>query len=222
MLRLFYESRIQNLIASRRLKSGEKLATERELSATLNVGRGAVREGIKLLAALDIVEVRQGSGTFVKKDQSLVLLDASHLGSEERREMLAQAHQTRKIIDCAVAELAALSVSEESLIKIRDYLEDSDREPMLTRLACSIDLTFESMLGDATGNAYLRAVQKEAHRYFQTAWESTGYMPRPAEERSQQHWAIYNELAARNSKGAKAMMEAHLNLRTIEKEPNDR
>src|SRR5690625_2234370 len=96
---------IQHLIASQRLRTGDKLATERELAETLDVSRGAVREGIKLLAALDIVEVRQGSGTYVKKDQSLVLLDASHLGSEERHHMLKEAHLTRKIIDCAVAEL---------------------------------------------------------------------------------------------------------------------
>lgn len=212
---------IQHLIASRRLKTGDKLATERELSATLDVSRGAVREGIKLLAALDIVEVRQGAGTYVKKDQSLVLMDASHLGSEERREMLVQAHVTRKIIDCAVAELAAKVISEESLEKVRLYLQEADSEPNLTRLACSIDLTFESMLGAATGNPYLQAVQKEAHRYFKAAWDSTGYMPRPAHERSDHHWDIFREIEARNPERASAMMEMHLGLHTIEQSQPD-
>ncbi|MEQ4538217.1 MAG: GntR family transcriptional regulator [Billgrantia sp.] len=207
---------IQHLIASQRLRTGDKLATERELSETLEVSRGAVREGIKLLAALDIVEVRQGAGTYVKKDQSLVLLNASHLGSEERRHMLKQAHLTRKIIDCAVAELAAQAISDEFLEQIRCYLVEADSEPNRTRLSCSIDLTFESMLGEATGNAYLQAVQREAHRYFKAAWDSTGFIPRPAPERSEHHWEIFREIEARNSISARAKMEKHLGLSTIE------
>lgn len=206
---------IQYLIASRRLKTGDKLATERELSATLEVSRGAVREGIKLLAALGIVEVRQGAGTYVKKDQSLVLPNVAHLDSEERRIMLIQAHMTRKVVDCAVAELAAQAISEEDLEKVRSYLVEADREPNRTRLACSIDLTFESMLGAATGNPYLQAVQQEAHRYFKEAWESTGFMPRPASERSDHHWEIFQEIEQRNAENARSKMEKHMDLSTI-------
>ncbi len=207
---------IQHLIATRRLRTGDRLPTERELSAALGVGRGAVREGLKLLAGLGIIEARQGAGSFVKEPQRLALLDPSHLDSAERLALLKQATETRRILDCAAVELAAATISDDDLAEIRRFLDEADSEPYRTKLSHAIDLTFETMIAKAAGNPYLAAVQDEAHRYFRTAWEKAGYMPRPAVERSEQHWAIFAALAARDPKAARALMEEHFALQALE------
>ncbi|WP_337997562.1 FadR/GntR family transcriptional regulator [Oleispirillum naphthae] len=211
---------IQHLIATRRLREGDRLPTERELAVALNVGRGAVREGLKLLAGLGIIEARQGAGSFVKEPQRLVLLDPSLVGSEERLDLLKQATETRRVLDVAVTEIAAATISDEDLEEIRVFLEKMDAEPRRTKLSHSIDLTFEAMIAKATGNLYLAAVQDEAHRYFRATWEKAGFMPRPAVERSEQHWAIFEALAAHDPKAARARMEEHLALQALHHSPS--
>lgn len=201
---------IQQFIAKQRIPVGARLASERELAQALQVSRTALREGVKLLAAYGVVEVRPGIGAFVKEPQSTVLLDFSLLGSEERRHMLVQATSVRRLIDSEAAAIAADVVTADRLAEIQHYLARAGEEPMRTRLAFTIDLTFEFLLGKATGNPYLIAVQREAHRGFRAAWEGCGFIPRPAEDRSQQHWEIFEAVKARDADCARALMNKHV------------
>ena len=206
---------IQQMIAVRGLREGDRLPTEREIAAALEVGRGAVREGLKFLAALDIVDIRQGAGIFVKKVQQLVLLDASHLGSEERRQMLRHATTARQTLDCAAIIAAVPAANEEQIARLRSYLTEADSEPMRTKLGHAIDLTFEAMIGEMSGNPYIVALQAEAHRYFRAAWESAGLIPRPSSERSDQHWAIFEAIEARDADQALRLMQRHFELQAL-------
>src|SRR3546814_4384341 len=60
-------NQIQEHIAAQRLKSGDQLPSERELSTLLNVSRSAVREAVKILVSIEILEVKHGRGTFVRE-----------------------------------------------------------------------------------------------------------------------------------------------------------
>ena len=59
--------KIIDMIMGNAMKPGDRLPTELELIQYLNVGRSRVREAIKLLVSQNIIEVRRGNGTFVKK-----------------------------------------------------------------------------------------------------------------------------------------------------------
>lgn len=206
---------IQQLIASRNLRSGDRLPTERELSKTLEVSRSAVREGLQFLAGLHIVDIRQGAGIFVKKTQNLALVDPSLVASSERRRMLKQATVAREAIDCLAAELAATSPSADRVAALRDYLEKAESEPHRTELAHSIDLTFEAMMGEMSGNPYVVALQEEAHRHFRSAWESAGLMPRPAHERGDQHWMIFKAIEQADPQEARRLMKLHFEMQAL-------
>lgn len=212
--------RLQDLIASRSLKRGDRLPTERELSESLGVGRGAVREGLRYLAALDIVSIRQGSGTFVKEAQRLSLLESASLDSEERRERLRMATDARCVIDCAIVEAATRRSDPKIVPALREHLKAADAEPSRTRLAHAIDLTFEELIGDFCGNVYLMALQREAHGYFRATWEGVGLMPRPADERSEQHWHIFEAIRLGDAEEARRRMQEHFRLQALT--PTDR
>lgn len=206
---------IQLFIANNRLKAGDRLPTERDLAERLGVGRGGVREGIKMLAGHGVLEVRQGSGIFVSNSQRLVLLDPSLVQGSERLGLLKKATATRRILDCAVVEIAAVSATDAQLAEIRAYLCQAETEPFRSKLAHVIDLTFEEMIGQAADNVYLASVQVEAHRYFRAVWESQGFLPRPAEERSDQHMAILEAMERRDPQAARARMEEHFDLQAL-------
>ena len=211
-------ARIQELIASRNLKRGDRLPSEREIAETLGVGRSAVREGLGYLAALDIITVRQGQGSFVNEPQRLAILDRESLGSKERRERLRMATQARCVLDCAVVELATRVGGPKMLAALRECLEAADTEPERIKRAHAIDLSFEECIGDHCGNPYLIALQREAHRYFRTAWESVGLMPRPASERSAQHWHIFEAIQSGDAEEARRRMEEHFRLQALASE----
>lgn len=60
-------NKIESLIKEQRYKTGDKLPNEFELATELTVGRGTIREAIKLLAARNVVVIQRGKGTFVSK-----------------------------------------------------------------------------------------------------------------------------------------------------------
>ena len=59
--------RISDMIREQALTAGEKLPNEFELASLLNVGRGTVREAVKLLVSRSVLEIRRGKGTFVER-----------------------------------------------------------------------------------------------------------------------------------------------------------
>ena len=63
-------ARLISLIADRQLRPGDKLPPERDLAATMQVSRPSLREALRALAMLNIVEIRQGSGTYVSFPQA--------------------------------------------------------------------------------------------------------------------------------------------------------
>lgn len=56
---------IMNLIMDRELKSGDKLPNEFEMAQQLSVGRGTIREAVKILVSRNVLEIKRGRGTFV-------------------------------------------------------------------------------------------------------------------------------------------------------------
>lgn len=99
-------ARIQELIASRNFKFGDRLPSEHEITETLGVGRSAIREGLEYIAALNITMVRQGRAASMNEPQRLAILGRENLGSKERRERLRMATQARCVLDRTVVELA--------------------------------------------------------------------------------------------------------------------
>lgn len=205
-------SQLQELIAKNSLKAGDRIASERDLAIELKVSRSAVREAVKMMASLGILEVRQGAGTFVCEPQHRPLVDLSQLQNAERRRMLLQVTDVRRLIDIEAARQAALVATPEDLAKVESYLHASETEPLRTKRQYSMDLGFEQAIGAATRNPYLIEIQRNAHAMFEAAWKTGGFIPRAAAERNKQHKAIFEAIRSGNSQHAAEVMSRHFDL----------
>ena len=114
--------RIRDLILTRELIPGDPLPTESELCDTLDVSRSSVREAIRSLATLDIVEVRHGHGTFVG-NMSLdpmvqALVFRGSLSSGDNLRALREIVEVRLALDLAMAEqiVGALAGTEQPVL----------------------------------------------------------------------------------------------------------
>ena len=113
---------IQRLIASGALKPGDRLPPERELAAKFGVGRSSLRDAIRTLEVMGIVESRHGSGTVVRElsTDSLVVPLASVLA--HKRELVAELLDVRRMIEPALAARAAANATEEEISRLEDIL----------------------------------------------------------------------------------------------------
>ena len=106
------------------LKKGDKLPSERELSEKLQVSRTSVREALKSLSILGLIESKHGEGNFIKKDFEDSLLEPLSIiflllgnGNEEILEF-------RKIVEPECAAIAAQKISKEELDEIYDIMNE--------------------------------------------------------------------------------------------------
>ncbi|RXF72687.1 FadR/GntR family transcriptional regulator [Hansschlegelia zhihuaiae] len=202
---------LQAYIADQRLSPGARLPSERELAAALEVGRPALREAMRELAALGVLTMRHGSGAYVASPQHPALTSITQLDSAERLKMLRQASAARSLVEVEVAGRAA-SLGVERLATAFATLDRVEMSGEAEKRRHRLDFTFEQSLSAAVGDPYLIELQRHAQRLFAEAWEASGVIPRPHEERHAQHLDIRDALIAGDVAEARRRMARHLEL----------
>lgn len=109
---------ISQLIIEQQLNSGDKLPNEFELCQLLQVGRGTVREAVKLLVARNVLEIRRGRGTFVAKDTGAVDDPLGFTYYPDQFLLARDLMEVRFHLEPWVAGLAAERATEEDLKRI--------------------------------------------------------------------------------------------------------
>ncbi|MEV0074390.1 MULTISPECIES: FadR/GntR family transcriptional regulator [unclassified Amycolatopsis] len=111
------------LLQSGNIGVGDRLPSERELCETFEVGRSAVREALKLLSVLGLLEIRQGDGTYLRSATSTLLPQVIQWGMLLGDKNAAELMDARRVIEGGLAELAAQRRTEEDLAALRERLE---------------------------------------------------------------------------------------------------
>lgn len=135
---------------------GSQIPNERTLAQAVGVNRASVREAVKRLEFLELVEVRHGQGTFVCElgaSSALQVIETLLRDpSTVSRELLRQLLEFRRQITLQIVELAACNRTEEQLARARKLLAREAEVAGDPRAALEIDLTTNALLGEATGN----------------------------------------------------------------------
>jgi DNA-binding FadR family transcriptional regulator len=113
---------LREMIDADGLKSGDKIPSERELSERLNVGRSSVREALRALELLGLIETRRGEGTFIKdfQDHQLVQLLSTFILQDEKAQL--DVFETKCMIEMDCLRLFIKKMNKESLKKLKEYL----------------------------------------------------------------------------------------------------
>ena len=158
--RAFEQLRSQILTGA--IPAGSRLPTERELAETLHVNRQVVREALKRLEFLELVEVRHGQGAFVQALSASSALQVIEALLRDPAfvtfELLDQLLVFRRHVTLSVVELAARNRNDEQLERARRLLEDEAAEGTDPKRALDIDLRWNALLGEATANLLYQLV----------------------------------------------------------------
>ena len=196
------------------LQPGDQLMSERELSERLRVSRGTVREAVQFLHALGLVEIRHGSGTFVR---------AAHKGREELRtqwrewtmrhaERIHELLEVRRGLESFAAELAAERLADQGADTMAAALAQMAAAAASSDVAAAVeaDALFHHGLCQATGNPTLveldDAICRQLIQERAAAWDLPGRSQRSIEE----HSAIFEAIRRRHGGAARAAVIAHL------------
>lgn len=201
---------LKKLIAQGDLRAGQKLPNERELAARLGVSRPSLREGMRALAAMNIVTIRHGDGTYVSSLDPELLAQPLQLILSIDTSAIYHLFEIRRITEPAAASLAATRGSEEDLAAIGLELKHiGDLEQTADELVAH-DTHLHRLIHQAAHNPLLLSVSASLAALAHEARKRTVLLPGNAALTIREHQEIADAICARDAGLAASNMLAHI------------
>jgi len=205
-------SHVRDLIEQGTLRPGDRLSSERDLAREVGLSRPSVRAGLRSLAAMGVVQTRQGAGTFISDgpphlvSEPLGLLAALHGIS---RDVLFEA---RRVLEVGTAGVAAERATGEQMAMMTDeiagmYASLDDPQTFLTH-----DQRFHRAVAAAANNLVLGALIEMVSALFFEQRRATIDHAGNLRETADMHRKICQAIRVRDREGARAAMDEHLRL----------
>jgi GntR family transcriptional repressor for pyruvate dehydrogenase complex len=149
---------IERLIVEGGLKPGDKLPPERELAEMFQVSRSSIRDAIRSLELMGLVEPRQGEGTVVCDLSTDSLVNPLSALLVRKRALVAELLDVRKMIEPPLAARAALHASPEEIAYLEDILRRQKEKVRRGELAIEEDSEFHYNIAMAAKNSVILKV----------------------------------------------------------------
>lgn len=205
-------NQIERAIRDGELARGERLPTERELSTLFNVSRGVVREALKVLSTMGLVEARQGSGIYVSNEPSSSISRAFVLSVAPDAKSVDQLIDFRLILERNAAWRAATHRTDADLEQMESALATYHLTPAPVdwqRFSDS-DNAFHGAIAGASGNPYLSLAVAAARDMLQDVIEIIARQPGDAEVAVRHHRRILDAIQKGDRDEAANAMEEHI------------
>jgi DNA-binding FadR family transcriptional regulator len=203
---------IMNLLTSGELGPGDRLPTERDLALNLGVSRSTVREAIRGLEMMRVLQVRHGEGIFVTSLDAPLLLEAMGFTMHLMRDHeVVDLLELRAILEGAAAGLASARMTEEQRRTLRQRLEELDAAATADALL-EADIAFHASIAAGAGNVVLASLLDTfSARTYRARHLNAGLGLEEALPRSRaSHRRIYEAVTARDPEAARASASAHV------------
>jgi GntR family transcriptional regulator, transcriptional repressor for pyruvate dehydrogenase complex len=202
---------IKELIASGRFRPGDRLPKENELAALLGVSRGSLREAVRALELVGVVQARQGDGTYLTSLAPSALLDVMSIVIDFTDEKSTlELLEVRRLLEPAAAALAAARADDEALARVRGAM-DAMRAAEDPKVVVEADAAFHAAIAGATGNPALAALLENLSGHtLRTRVRRAVSEQRAIEDTLAEHDRIYEALLARDPELAQAASAVHV------------
>lgn len=204
-------SKIKEMIVSGSLRPGDRLPKEADLAAQLGLSRNSLREAVRALSLLNILDVRHGDGTYVSSLAPDVLLEAvTFVLDFHHDDTVLQAFQVRAILEPAATALAAQHITDAELTKLQILLDELGESPGVEQLVAN-DLEFHRLIAGASGIPLLCSLLDTITGPTVRARIWRGLTQTEAVSRTlAEHRDILDALAGRDPETARAYAAVHI------------
>jgi GntR family transcriptional regulator, transcriptional repressor for pyruvate dehydrogenase complex len=201
---------IKTMIGEGRLKSGDQLPPERDLAEKFLVSRTSVREALRALESVGLIEIRPGEGTFVREISVEALVEPLALVLLSQRAMIEELFEARRMLEPAIAGLAARRATAEEVQEMERILEAQAKEIESGNTGLAQDAAFHAAIGTAAHNrAITRIVHAVMDLLAQSREESISTPGRPTRSH-EDHRRILTAIRAGDAAAAERAMLDHV------------
>lgn len=203
-------NRLLKLIQEQELRPGDKLPAERNLARMMDVSRPVVREALRALAVMRVVDIRRGNGTYITSLEPTQLI--SHLDFVFSKDSVAlvQLLEARRVVETGNVRLAALRITEGEVAELEDLvlslancIDDPDR-------FSELDIAVHDALCAAANNFLLLQFMNIASTLGRVSRERTGGLREVREAALRDHRRLLEALRAHDPDAAERAMRDHL------------
>jgi GntR family transcriptional regulator, transcriptional repressor for pyruvate dehydrogenase complex len=203
--------KIRELIVSGSWGPGDRLPKESELAAQLGLSRNSLREAVRALSQLRVLEVRQGDGTYVSSLEPDLLLEStgfiSHLLLGDTALDL---YEVRRILEAAAASLAAARIDAEGKMELGRSLERMRQATGVEDLV-EADVAFHAVIAKAAANTVLTSLLASLSTRTMRVRLWHGRAADDAlDETREEHRRIYEAIVEGDPELARATATAHI------------
>lgn len=199
---------LEKLIREHKLKAGDKIPNEFELGEQLNVGRGTVREAIKILVSKNILEIQRGRGTFVSENPGVVDDPLGLSFVEDKEKLKNDLLIVRKMIEPEIAALAAQHADEDDIENLERLCKEVEQLIRKGKDHRRKDMEFHAAIAKASKNIVVPNLVPIIHSGISVFVDETDNSL--TEETIETHRQILDAIKHGDSIQARECMRRHL------------
>jgi GntR family transcriptional regulator, transcriptional repressor for pyruvate dehydrogenase complex len=201
---------LTDLIMKRVWKPGDLIPSEKELALRFRVGRSTIREAVKSLVVLGVLEARAGEGSFVREPTSELLSGAFRWGVLLSEGNLDHFVDVRVLVEVECVRRAAMNRSDALVAVLRTSIGEMAAEPMIHEAFMEADTRFHLAIAHAATNPIFENIGSTIQSIVRIWYPKTYYIPETKGRTIAEHLAIADAIAAGDAEAAGEAMRAHL------------
>lgn len=202
---------IKDLVRKGKLKRGDKLPSERDLCDQLQVSRTSVREAIRALEMLGLIEAKHGEGNFINDNFEKSLLEPLSIVFMLLGSNAEEILELRKIIEPETAALAAKNITEDQIIELRKIADELNHAEDV-ETSVSLDKKFHYKITQASGNPLISSIMFSISSLVENYIENSKVHIFSKEIVKSHHEEICIALETHNGVAASSLVKKHLQL----------
>lgn len=199
-------------IFEKRLKKGDKIESDRVLSQKMNVGRSAIREALKVLEVLGMIDIRPGQGTYISNHEASFFIVPLSWSLFLNGGQIDSIVEVRNLLEVKAAYLAAKCTDKECLDRLYDishelhkaYVEKDFKEFL------DGDLEFHICIAECSGNQVIYSMIQTISNLMRHVSGSGMVDEEQLKDIYEEHQRVYGLILAKDSEGASEAMKEHL------------
>lgn len=201
---------IIKLISTGELQPGQRLPSERDLCEQFGASRSSLREALRCLSIVGVLNARVGDGTSVATDGETFLRRIVEWRLITERHDVENLMEVRIALEGVSAANAALRASQEDILKFQDLLAKMQLAAKDARKFAILDVEFHVALAKASGNALVFDLVSMIRNHLVRVLPKVLQLPNAMPLSTKEHVAIVAAIVKRDAEAARSAMHAHL------------
>ena len=194
----------------KKLKPGDKLPSERELAEMLQVSRSSIRDAIRGLELMGLVEPRQGAGTIVRELSAESLLNPFASALKHRHELVSELLDFRKMLEPPLAARAATHATADEISEMEEILQRQQKKLADGEAAIAEDAEFHYSVALASGNSVVLKLLDMVMDLLRDTRERSLQLEGRPQKSLAGHRRILAAIKRHDAEAAKAAMRRHI------------